>query len=275
MARRVARFATFSPVIVLTLLLSSAAVLTNLPASVDLGWPRGLFKTLIWISTIAILLVGAGGKRFREKTILLSLAVVALFAAASYFNFGRFHGHGRVLHHHELFHYSMGSKYFEELGYEGLYSTTLRALIENDRASSERITLVKNLRTYQLEGRDICWQRSESLVSLFSEERWEKFKKDIRYFQSKMPPDAWRSVLIDHGFNATPFWIFFGSLLTQSLELNDRTLMLLTLLDPILIMGMFLLLGYAFGLKTVLIFAVFFFANFFGTFDFTGNAFEI
>lgn len=280
------------------LLLLTGAVIANLPAFEGSAWPRCLYHGLIWIVTTAILLVGArsgrrpdrfaagGGtgpstrpgtspflKAPRDRATLISLAVVLTFSVAGHYHFGRFHGAGRFLHHHEFYHYYMGSKYFPELGYDGLYAATHRALIENDASFSDTLTLVKNLRTNQLENRTLSTERSATVARLLPEERWQQFKQDVRFFQSKISPQEWQFLLIDHGFNATPFWAFVGSFCASHLALGDRTLYLLAAIDPVLIVAMFLLVGYTFGLKTTLLFAIFFFANFFATFDFTGGAY--
>ena len=150
---------------------------------------------------------------------------------------------------------------------------THRALIENDRTLSGTISVIKNLRTYQLEGNAVSLERSASVARLFSEQRWQEFKQDVFFFQSKIPPDWWRFLLVDHGLNATPFWIFVGSSFSAHLPLNNGTLFLLASFDLLLIAVMLLLVRYAFGMKTALLFAIFFFANFFATFDIVGGGF--
>ena len=51
----------------------------------------------------------------------VALALTAIVSAAGWWNFGAFHFGGGFLHYHEFFHYYLGSKYFRELGYTGLY----------------------------------------------------------------------------------------------------------------------------------------------------------
>lgn len=285
-------------VLAIALLLLTAAVITNLPAFDRLGWPRSLFQSFLWLATVAILLHDARSQRqaeprvvarmpsasrrpiasfflkaHRERTIHFLLAIVALFSVASHYHFGRFHRDGHFLHYHDFYHYYIGSKYFPELGYDGLYAATHRALIKNDQSLAGTISVVKNLRTYQLEGKAISLERSASVARLFSEQRWQEFKRDVLFFQSKIPADWWQFLLVDHGFNATPFWTFLGSSFSAHLALNNGTLFLLASFDLLLIAAMLLLVRYAFGTKTALLFAIFFFANFFATFDITGGGF--
>jgi hypothetical protein len=285
-------------IIAITVLLLAGAVIANLPAFRAMAWPQYLFQSLIWIVTIAVLLSDARSRRNadrsaaarmpqssvqpvsslsskapHERKILVGLAIVLAFSVAAHYRFGKFHGDGHFPHYHELYHYYMGSKYFPELGHDGLYAATQRALIENDASFARTISLVKNLRTNQLEGQAVSTERAGTVSRLFSEDRWQQFKRDVLFFQSRIPSVEWQRLLIDHGYNATPFWTFVGSLFSAHLALSNDTLFLLVSFDLLLIGAMFFLVRYAFGLKTALLFAIFFFANFFATFDFAGGAF--
>ncbi|MHC5211466.1 MAG: hypothetical protein ACYTG2_12170, partial [Planctomycetota bacterium] len=253
-----------------------AAVLTNLPGAVGSSWAQPLFQGLLWSCVLGVLFVetrarGRAGAP-TGRAIHWALAIIALFAAVSHVHFGRFHGDGRYLHHNELFSNGLGSKYFEELGYDGLYLATHRALIENDESFRERISVVKNLHTYQLESASIDLQRSESVAARFTEARWHDFKRDVRFFQTVIPPDRWQFLLVDHGFNATPFWTALASVFSANLDIDDGTLALFVSLDLALIAALLLFVRSTFGLRTCLLFAIFFFANAFSTFDFTGGA---
>ena len=73
------------------------------------------------------------------------LGVMAVVALAAYTNFGHFHG-GGLVHHWEQFHYFLGSKYFPEVGYDGIYAASVAAERELDRG--QRIqSHVRDLRT--------------------------------------------------------------------------------------------------------------------------------
>ena len=56
-----------------------------------------------------------------------ALALIATLGLAAYFEWGRF-PRGYV-HHWDMYHYYMGSKYFDEVGYEGLYDATAVAIV--------------------------------------------------------------------------------------------------------------------------------------------------
>src|SRR3954471_19209033 len=54
----------------------------------------------------------------RHRGVPIGLAVLG---GLGYVNFGRFHTDGSPLHVWDQFHYVLGSKYYPELGYDGLY----------------------------------------------------------------------------------------------------------------------------------------------------------
>lgn len=246
-------------------------------------WASHLLHAAVMLAAALLLLCGSGtaappagswrarlaGGRPRR----IALGVLALLAAFAFTNFGRFHGDGRVLHHHELFNYSIGSKYFDELGYDGLYVATHRALLENDPSLAEEITVVKNLRTYQMDGARTNLERGEGLVATFSASRWAEFRADVGRFQTLIPRAGWQLLLVDHGYNATPFWTALGQSLVADQPLDPQFLERIAWIDPLLIAAMLALVAWAFGLETALLFVIFFGANFFATYDFTGGAF--
>jgi hypothetical protein len=284
-------------VLALTLPLLALAIIVNVPPIHALAWPRYVFNAAIWLTALAILLHDPQwrrqtdrsataaesqirrrrsllpGRPRNDRTILAALGILAALSVFSFYDFGRFHGGGRFVHYHDLYHYYMGSKYFPEVGYEGLYAATHRALVENDPALSDAISLVKNLRTYDVENTRISMQRSDAVADLFSEPRWQQFKHDVRFFQAGIAPAEWQVLLVDHGFNATPFWTGVGSALSAHLPLNHATLLFLALLDPLLLAAALLLVWRTFDARTCLLVAIFLFANFFGVFDITGGAF--
>src|SRR4030042_4638148 len=59
------------------------------------------------------------------------LAAVALLAALSYFNFGHFRGQGYLVHAHEQYHFYLGSKYLQEIRYDGIYRASALAAHES------------------------------------------------------------------------------------------------------------------------------------------------
>ena len=118
-----------------------------------------------------------------------------------------------------VYHHFLGAKYFDELGYTGLYEQTLAV----DAATGRRLTKIKkirNLRTYQHEkvfGTD-RFKRSE----LFSDKRWEEFKNDVNYFAKYKGMGFWKRVLRDRGYNCSPTWNFFASSLFSLFSIQNQ-----------------------------------------------------
>ena len=249
--------------------LSVAAVATNLPGVDALAWPRSLFQAVLWATLLGALWVrrkaasqpgtgtGTGARPGRWSTLDVTLGVVAVFALASHVHFGRFHGEGRFQHHHELFHHTLATKYYDELGHLGFYHATHRALVENDPELAERFSVVKNLRTYQLESAAINSQRAETTLARFSDARWADFKRDVSFYQTVIPPEGWAFLLVDHGYNATPFWTAVASQVSRRLEVGHGMLAVATALDPLLLTLMLSVVWRTFGRRTALLFATF------------------
>lgn len=229
----------------------------------------------IWAGLIVVLLVGRSRTSDPEaalrsrRPLLLGLAILAVL---SYGQFGRFHGEGRFVHHHELYHYALGSKYFDELGHDGLYVATYRALVDLDPARVANVHWIKNLRTYELEGPAVALARARGVDSRFTPERRDSFRADVRTFAEVLPSDAWRVLLIDHGYNATPFWNALGGAWVGDRPITEATFGNLAALDVGLLIAAFIVAFWAFGLEVTLLFAIFFFANFLSPFGFTGGA---
>ena len=63
----------------------------------------------------------------------VGLGLVVVFSFGVFHNLGTFRG-GTFIHQSEMFHYYLGSKYFEELGYYELYNATIVADAEQGSA---------------------------------------------------------------------------------------------------------------------------------------------
>jgi hypothetical protein len=111
-----------------------------------------------------------------------------------------------------VYHYYMGVKYFDELGYTGLYEQTLAADADGKRRLA-KVNKIRNLTNYKLEKIDFAnyFKRSDA----FSDARWREFKSDVNYFTKGRGIEFWKHVLRDRGYNASPAWNAFASLLIK------------------------------------------------------------
>ena len=86
------------------------------------------------------------------------------------------------------------------------------------------------------------------MKAAFDPERWAEFRRDAAWFRETLGPQ-YAAVLRDHGFNATPAWTLFGAALAGLVPAaSDAGILLLTLLDPLLGVGMLAMIAWAFGL---------------------------
>ena len=118
-----------------------------------------------------------------------------------------------------VFHYYLGAKYFDELGYHGLYEQTLVA----DKESTRRllkVQLVRNLSTYQRE--KASRYRDLPRSAAWTDARWEEFKKDLGWFLERRDPVFWANIIVDRGYNPSPAWHAIGSTLVAHLRVDVR-----------------------------------------------------
>ena len=197
-----------------------------------------------------------------------ALVWVILACGAAWVNFGVYHS-SRVVHYWDTFHYYIGSKYFEENGYERLYQCVLAADYQ-DRGSADlkkrKIRdLVDNRLHYLTEDDAIRYEKE--CAEHFPPERWEAFKQDARSFRTVMGKSWWRDMLMDHGYNASPISNMVAAALTnigwrgqlpqtptvrvdQDVMKKFRTRILrYAMIDLGLYAGAFLLILWAFGLR--------------------------
>lgn len=157
---------------------------------------------------------------------------------------------GKYIQSWNVYHYYLGSKYFDELGYDDLYNYSVVADRERDKrlahiktvrdlASYERVPVAKAVATVDPEA--------------FSPARWREFGDDQAYLLSRIGKTSLKTLMTDHGYNATPFGNFVFSSLSNSLSLHDdaqRTL--LVTLDWIVLIPSFIFAAYAFGVGRAL-----------------------
>jgi hypothetical protein len=205
----------------------------------------------------------------RELTALAVLAVAALLV---YLNLFSFHRAGAWVHQHDVAHYYLGSKYFAELGYGRLYVAAVRAeaethgnhfssLAARDLASGSVVHIGELLR------------QSDAVKSAFTPARWQQFKLDLDTFHERNAAQ-WGIFLTDHGFNPTPVWAALGGALANRVPAgSERSILLLTLLDPLLLLALAALAARAFGARAALLAGILFCLVYGATFDWVGGAF--
>lgn len=262
MARRVAALA------------AAAALLASLPtAGVDFTYLKRL--TLFLAAAAMLLALGRhGGGRLAPtpRQYLAALAALAAAALTVYFNFFSFHGARTWVHLHDVAHYYLGAKYFDELGYEHLYTAMLRA--EGELYPGRFSALeARDLATNELVPIRELLLRSDEVRRAFSDERWEEWKRDVAMFRTELGPQ-FGGLYVDHGFNPTPLWPVAGGALARLVPGGSRAgVLALCLIDPLLLAGAFAAVVWAFGWTAALLGVVHFCVIFGASFGWTGGAF--
>jgi len=209
---------------------------------------------------------------FRSKRALLIL--LAFISVVCFFNMGTFHGvilnRPRYVHYWEMFHYYVGSKYFKELGYFDLYNATVVADAEDEGFLEDRHEIM-DLRNYHLISRGRVLEKADYYKSLFSPRRWQEFKSDVRFFRQASDQERFARMVRDHGYNPSPLWNTTGSILSNLISVKYS--LFLTLLDIFILVIMFAIVGYSFGIETMLMTLIFFSTNFISSFYWIGGSF--
>ena len=134
-----------------------------------------ILKVILLVAIVAILISLARGQRawlVRYRTRILRSFVV--LGVAAYVNFGAFHTDGSPLHVWDQYHYFIGSKYFHELRYDGLYVATLQARRER-QPEVELPERVRDLRTGELVPLSTVADHTLEVRQRFTDESGQKF----------------------------------------------------------------------------------------------------
>jgi hypothetical protein len=192
--------------------------------------------------------------RTPEERTALRAPLVVLFVGALSIQYSQslvgMYAHG-MLRTWNVYHYYLGSKYFDELGYTDLYAQTIVA----DREQGHRLRSVRQIRDmsdYQVRPVEEVVGRTRSPA--FSEARWREFKRDLDVLLPREPRELWDSILTDRGYNPTPCWNAAVSAVSRRLDITHHAqLMVGTSIDLLLYVTMFVGLGWAFGMEAAML----------------------
>ena len=209
------------------------------------------------------------GKLSSEQAgqMLIAMAVIAVLA---YCNFGKFHANGLV-HHWEQFHYFLGSKYFPELRYDGLYIASLTAEREIDLGHGVQ-DHIRDLRTNEVVNIGGLSVHAYEVKSRFTSARWRSFVSDNAHFLHSNNYDYIMKIRTDHGYNPTPTWTFTARLFTSRIPAQLSTLEGLALIDPILLVIMFVMILKTYGSRIGCLSLIVFGLGYPWRFDWVGGA---
>jgi hypothetical protein len=221
-------------------------------------------------SALALAREAAFRSRFaaHRVPILCVLGVSAALACASFYDLGHpqfrndLEARPEFVHTWDMRVYYPFAKYFEELGYDGVYLASAAAYLDDVAGAtlgSIGDTAIRDLRNHRTHKLKELATEVNDVRRRFTPARWASFKHDMRYFREVMGADYLRT-MNDHGANATPVWVasarlvFFGPATETALVLGG-------LLDAVLLAFLFVAIGRSFGLRPMLIAMVLFGAN--------------
>ncbi len=264
--------------------------------------PHGAVELTIKAALIAAAFFAISDRREAKlppRSAGVALVLLAALSAAAYFNIGiqaeqhrgwswrqtwsrfgerwlegrpqSFHGAGYV-HHWETFHYVLGSKYFPELGYDGLYAASVAAERES-HPRNRPMPEVRDLRTNVLVPYARLQGEMRRVKERFGDERWEQFKADNAYFIDRTGWEYMRQIRIDHGYNPSPFWTFVARVFDARTPLTHPFVVALTCLDPLLVALAFLAILWAYGPRIACITLILFGLGYPWRFYWVGGAF--
>lgn len=219
------------------------------------------------VAAFAVLRIGVWHPLRQTRTAMVLLGAMAVLAVSSFYNFGhgQFWDHGArhptYVHAYDLRVYFPSVKYFEELGYDGVYLASVQAYSEDALGGTLRAVEdreIRDLRDYEMRPIGEIADEVRAVRSRFTDERWSEFKHDMAYFWKQMGRDGYFRSLSDHGGNATPTWMLVARLLYGEVEASDRVFLAGALLDPLLLLVFFVVAWRTFGLLPTLACAVVF-----------------
>ncbi len=198
------------------------------------------------------------------------LSVMSVASVMAFYNLGRpqFYdareNHPSVVHNYDMRVYYPVAKYFKELKYDGLYLASAATYAEEhggvDRPTMLRVEL-RDLRNHRMRKVQDVREEVINVKNRFSPERWAELKEDMRYFWETMGQRGYLGSMSDHGGNATPLWLAITHIMFASTKASNAVLLWGGLLDPLMLVGLFVAIWRSFGVRTALVCMVVFGAN--------------
>jgi hypothetical protein len=214
------------------------------------------------IAGVAVLRLAVRAEDVVPKMITGWLAAMAVLSMTTFYNMWEPQfdyvdkGSHTWVHTWDMRVYFPTAKYFDELGFDGLYTASVKAYLEDAPGAHEsRIQNVelRDLRNYEMTTVSQVTKEIHEIKHRFSPERWTAFKKDMSFFWQTMGAGGYLGSLRDHGGNATPAWLFVVHFMFRNVTANETTLLIAALLDPLLLIGFFAAAWRVFGLRTALV----------------------
>ncbi len=206
-------------------------------------------------SLVCLVLIGLSLHRKiaqSKRASQICLLTAAGLALLTFFSFGspRHYQRSGFVNYHEHFHHYLGSKYFPELGYDGLYAASLAAQKQN-RPTATLPRIVRNLLTNEVVPLHTEAVFLRQIKNRFSPHRWGEFRRDHALIMNAATPELRGLLRVDHGYNATPTGTAIARVGTSLISADPLGLGILSLVDILLALVMFSLIGRTYGTRTL------------------------
>ncbi|HEX8951063.1 MAG TPA: glycosyltransferase 87 family protein [Polyangia bacterium] len=181
-----------------------------------------------------------------QRRLDLAFKLIAVLALFSWTNYGALRGGGNLVHRWEQYHFFFGSKYLPEIGYFNLYKATILA----DRESAKTIGFVRTTRdltTFDEIPVERALADAAAVRAAFSDARWAAFKRD--WSTIAQGGANWAQVMDDHGNSGSPAWAIFAAPIARVCGIGPVGQRLMGLVDPLLMIALFVLFFATFGTR--------------------------
>ncbi|MBM4362707.1 MAG: discoidin domain-containing protein, partial [Deltaproteobacteria bacterium] len=215
-----------------------------------------------FVSLVAVIRVAFRPAGMSDRFVNGTLAAMALLAMTTFYNMWQpqfEHASERRqtwVHTWDMRVYFPTAKYFRELGFDGLYTASVAAYLEDAPGASERRVAhveLRDLRDYRMTTVEQVIDQVRTVKDRFSPERWTEFKQDMAFFWKTMGPGGYLGSLRDHGGNATPAWLLLAHVMFAHAPATEPVLLAAAALDPLLLALFFGVAWRTFGLRTALV----------------------
>jgi hypothetical protein len=232
------------------------------------AWPPGqavidaLRAVSAAVGAVAVLRLSLGPESVQPRFVTGTLAAMAFLALTTFYNMWQpqfedvADGRATWVHTWDMRVYFPTAKYFDELGFDGLYLASVAAYLEDAPGADEsRIAGVdlRDLRNYEMTTVGRVHEPIHAVKLRFSPARWLSFKHDMAFFWRTMGPGGYLGSLRDHGGNATPAWLLAAHLMFRHATATEGTLLVAAALDPLLLIAFFVAALRTFGVRTALV----------------------
>jgi len=184
------------------------------------GTPRVSFRLGMSLAALVVLAGGWwAGRKQKKVWEKISLCLLAVLTVTTLLIFA---SQNQRMHVWNLFHYVLGGKYFDEVGYFDLYSAVILADAEGKQYFAGDVK-TRDMYTYQMKPTEqaLAEAQASDLRSRFSDKRWREFKRDLRALLKRRSKKYWRKPIADRGFNPSPAWLIVHRPLLNAIDVQD------------------------------------------------------